>query len=81
MFACAYQCLATRLNDSFGERMMIEGHSPVKLVELVLRTGGDAGKWPASCDRSSDRERSCHGQVPPDGTQPHDVEGSVSIHI
>ena len=47
--------------------MMIEGHSIVKLVELVLRTGGDAaGKWPASCDRSSDRERSCHGQVPPD---------------
>ena len=43
MFACAYQCLATRLNDSFGERMMIEGHSKVKLVELVLRTGGDAG--------------------------------------
>ena len=43
VFACAYQCLATRLNDWFGEIMMIEGHSPVKLVELVLRTGGDAG--------------------------------------
>ena len=43
MFACAYQCLATRLNDSFGESMMIEGDSAVKLIELALRPGGDAG--------------------------------------
>ena len=43
MTDCAYQCLATRLNDWIGERMMIEGYSAVKLIELALRPGGDAG--------------------------------------
>ena len=43
VFACAYQCLPTALNDWFGEIMIIQGHRKVKLIELALRPGGDAG--------------------------------------
>ena len=43
VFACAYQCLPTRLKIWIGGIMIIQGHRKVKLIELALRPGGDAG--------------------------------------